>query len=67
MHVGSFSVENMSGFLGGLTTGATRTKPLEELPKIVSVEVRPEKETVRGCVRERVERGSIFSNGFNHS
>lgn len=41
MHVGSFSVDGMSGFLGGLTTGATRTKPLAELPKIVAVEVGP--------------------------
>ncbi|CAN0439570.1 unnamed protein product, partial [Scytosiphon promiscuus] len=40
VHVGSFSVEGMSAFLGGLTTGATRTQPLAELPKIVSVEVR---------------------------
>ena len=39
VHVGSFSVEGMADFLSGLTTGATRIKPLDELPKIVSVEV----------------------------
>ena len=39
VHVLSFSVENMADFLGGLTTGSTRTKPLEALPEIVSVEV----------------------------
>ncbi|CAN0535054.1 unnamed protein product, partial [Ectocarpus sp. 12 AP-2014] len=28
VHVGSFSVDGMAEFLGGLTTGSTRTKPL---------------------------------------
>ncbi|CAN0508188.1 unnamed protein product, partial [Laminaria digitata] len=38
VHVGSFSVDSMGDFLGGLTTGVTRTKPLGALPKIASVE-----------------------------
>lgn len=45
--MGSFSVEGMSDFLAGLTTGTTRTKPLAELPKIVSVEVSTRKEERR--------------------
>eukprot|EP00752_Nemacystus_decipiens_P009328 g8336.t1 len=44
VHVGSFSVEGMADFLGGLTTGATRTKPLAELPKIAAVEPWDEKD-----------------------
>lgn len=39
VHVGSFSVDAMATFLGGLTTGTTRTQPLTEVPKIVSVDV----------------------------
>eukprot|EP00904_Undaria_pinnatifida_P007296 jgi/Undpi1/3697/HiC_scaffold_16.g07067.m1 len=46
VHVLSFSVENMADFLGGLTTGSTRTKPLEALPEIVSVEAWDEKDAV---------------------
>lgn len=54
VHVGSFSVEGMSEFLTGLTTGSTRTKPLEELPKIVTVEVRSQP-----CQITFQEQGSV--------
>ncbi|CAM9636302.1 unnamed protein product [Discosporangium mesarthrocarpum] len=38
VHVGSFSVEGIASFLGGLTTGATKTMPFEKLPEIKTVE-----------------------------
>lgn len=44
VHVGSFSVDAMATFLGGLTTGTTRTQPLTEVPKIVSVDPWDEKD-----------------------
>ncbi|CAN0229310.1 unnamed protein product [Pylaiella littoralis] len=60
VHVGSFSVEGMSEFLTGLTTGSTRTKPLEELPKIVTVEPWDEKDAP--AVEEEFSLEDLFGD-----
>ncbi|CAM9582877.1 unnamed protein product [Ectocarpus fasciculatus] len=60
VHVGSFSVDGMSEFLGGLTTGSTRTKPLAELPKILSVEPWDEKDAT--AVEEEFSLEDLFGD-----
>ncbi|CAM9505524.1 unnamed protein product [Ascophyllum nodosum] len=60
VHVGSFSVEGMADFLSGLTTGATRIKPLDELPKIVSVEPWDEKDAA--AVEEEFSLEDLFGD-----
>ncbi|CAN0219078.1 unnamed protein product, partial [Ectocarpus sp. 8 AP-2014] len=60
VHVGSFSVDGMSEFLGGLTTGSTRTKPLAELPKILTVEPWDEKDAT--AVEEEFSLEDLFGD-----